>query len=287
MLLIKYILMKLIAIQGILGSFHHEAALKFFKNKHLRFVECSNFKQVCKSVEKEQSHFGVLAIENSIAGSLLPNFSLLEKYNLNIIGEVYLQVNMNLMALPGQKLEDLHTIQSHAVAILQSENFLSQHKNCVFVDKFDTATCAREIYQKRLFGVGAIASKFVAEMYDLEILAWDIQNHSKSFTRFYILSRKELKNSNFNKVSLYFTLKHKSGRLVSLLNNMARLNLNMTKIQSIPLQGNPFEYSFYVDILVDNHENYYQLINQLNNVSSHLKILGEYREDDFFKKELL
>lgn len=276
--------MKIVAIQGILGSFHHEAALKFFKNQNIKLIECLNFQQVCHTTNKKESDFGVLAIENSIAGSLLPNFLLIEKYNLNIIGEIYLQVNMNLMALPGQKLRNLHTIQSHAVAILQSEYFLSKHKNWIFIDKFDTATCAKEIFQKKLFGVGAIASKFVAKMYNLEILASDIQNHSKSFTRFYILSKNKIKDSNFNKVSLYFTLKHKAGRLVRLLNSMEKLNLNMTKIQSIPLQGNPFEYSFYVDLLVNNYSNYYNLINQLYRISSHLKILGEYKEDNSLKK---
>lgn len=276
--------MKSVAIQGTLGSFHHEAALNFFNNQSLKIVECSSFKQVCDFVKRNLSIFGILAVENSIAGSLLPNFTLIEKYDLNIIGEVHLQVSMNLMALSGQKLEDLHTIQSHKVAISQSEDFLSKHENWNLIDKFDTATSAKEIKEKKLIGVGAIASKFVAKMYNLEILVSNIQNHARSFTRFYILSKNKLKNYNFNKVSLYFTLEHKTGTLVSLLNNIERLNLNMTKIQSIPLKGNPFEYSFYVDLLVANHKNYYQLINKLKSISSHLKILGEYREDDFFKK---
>lgn len=279
--------MKSIAIQGTLGSFHHEAALRFFNNSLLKIIECINFKEVCNSVKNNISDFGVLAIENSIAGSLLPNFILIEKFDLNIIGEIHLQVNMNLMALHGQKIENLHTIQSHEIAILQSEIFLSKYQNWKLINKSDTASCAKEVKEKQLNGVGAIASKLVAKMYDLQILMPNIQNYSKSFTRFFILSKKKIIKSKFNKVSLYFTLEHKTGRLVSFLNTMSQLNINMTKIQSIPLQGNPFEYSFYIDLLINNYKNYYELINNLKVFSSHFKILGEYKEDNFLKKNKL
>jgi len=276
--------MNKVAIQGIAGSFHHEAALNYFNKDSITILEQANFKKVCKSVSNNEADYGVIAIENSIAGAILPNFTLIAKNGLHIIGEVHLRVSMNLMALKGQSIKDLHTIQSHAIAILQSEDYLSKHKNWTMIDKFDTASAAKDIVSKNLLGYGAIASKFVAKMYDLEILAEDIQNKTNSFTRFFIVSKTKLEEKEFNKVSLYFTLEHKAGRLVSLLNNMAKLNLNMTKIQSIPLAENPFEYSFYVDILVEKHENYHALLEQLNRITSHLKILGEYKEDDFFKK---
>ena len=278
--------MRKIAIQGIFGSFHHEAAVSFFKEEEIEVVECTNFKNVCISVFENNADFGVLAIENSIAGAILPNFTLIEKYELNIIGEVYLKVSMNLMALKGQKITDLHTVQSHPIAILQSENYLEKHKDWKLIDKFDTASSAKEIFDKKLLGVGAIASKFVAKIYDLEVLKENIQNKNSSFTRFFIVSKKNL-NQKFNKASLYFTLEHKAGRLVSLLNKMALLKLNMTKIQSIPLQENPLEYSFYIDIIVDNVDNYKLLINQLKRISSHFKVLGEYNEDNLFKKYLV
>lgn len=278
--------MKNIAIQGIFGSFHHEAAVSFFKDKEIKIIECSNFKNVCISVYENIAEFGVLAIENSIAGAILPNFTLIEKYGLNIIGEVYLKVSMNLMALKGQKISDLHTVQSHPIAILQSENYLEKHKNWKLIDKFDTASSAKEISDNKLLGYGAIASKFVSKIYDLEILKEDIQNKNNSFTRFFIVSKDNLVE-NFNKASLYFTLEHKAGRLVSLLNKMAKLKLNMTKIQSIPLQENPLEYSFYIDVLIDNIDNYKLLISQLRNISSHFKILGEYVEDNFYNRYLV
>ena len=278
-------LIKSVAIQGILGSFHHQAALKFFNNQLLNIIECTSFEEVCFYVREKKIDFGILAIENSIVGSLLPNFSLIEKFNLNIIGEIYLQVNMNLMAISGQKLENLHTIQSHEVAILQSNKFLSKYQNWNLIKKLDTATCAKEIQEKKLIGVGTIASKFVANMYNLEILVSNIQNYSKSFTRFYILSTKKLKTINFNKVSLYFSVEHKTGSLVKLLNSMDQLNINMTKIQSIPLESNPFKYSFYIDLLIKNYENYYKLIDQIKKNSSHFKILGEYKEDILFKNK--
>ncbi|MCB9202075.1 MAG: prephenate dehydratase [Flavobacteriales bacterium] len=276
--------MKKVAIQGIEGSFHHEAATIYFKESPISIVECSNFKGVCKSVSKGNASYGVLAIENSIAGAILPNFTMIEKYGLHIVGEVHLRVSMNLMVIPGQKLEDIHTVQSHPIAILQSEEYLSKHKDWTLIDKFDTASAAKEIAINNKKGVGAIASKFVAKTYELDILAKDIQNKNNSYTRFFVVSKEKLENADFNKVSLYFTLEHKAGRLVSLLNSMARLNINMTKIQSIPLEENPYEYSFYVDVLVDNHENYRDLLAQLDRISSRVKVLGEYREDDYFRK---
>ncbi len=271
--------MKRVAIQGIQTSFHHKAAEIFFKNKEeISVLECVTFKDLVKSVAGSDADFGVIAVENSIAGAILPNYKLITKHNLKIVGEIYLPVHIHLVALHETDINTISEVWSHPMALLQCEDFLDENYQWNAVKKDDTASCAKIVKQKSLKNVAVLASEESAKEFGLQILKREVQNKSESFTRFFIISKiaKELESS--NKASLYFTLAHKSGRLVSLLDKMARMNLNLTKIQSIPVAENFNEYSFYVDVTYDNIENFNNLLSHLDGITSTLEVLGKYKE---------
>ncbi|WP_297335604.1 prephenate dehydratase [Algoriphagus sp.] len=265
-----------IAIQGIPGSFHHQVALLEF-GKDCKIIPFNTFEPVAKSVVEEIADVAVMAIENSIAGAILPNYELIDRYDLHIWDEFYLPISHQLMALPGQKIEELTQVRSHPMALLQCKQFLGQFPNLLQLDDMDTASVAKRIQDEKLRGTAAIASKIAAASYGLEILAEDIQTVKHNFTRFIILG-KEPKNAPFtDKASLKITIKNESGGLAKLLTMLAKYGLNLSKIQSIPVMEKPWEYAFFIDAVFQNWENYQQAMDQVARDFGELKIFGEYK----------
>tara|TARA_B100000676_G_scaffold306359_1_gene362434 strand:+ start:144 stop:980 length:837 start_codon:yes stop_codon:yes gene_type:complete len=269
--------MKKIAIQGIESSFHEEAAYKYFGN-NIETVKCLSFQDLCDSLKNGNSDYAVMAIENSIAGSLLQNYTLLQEYNFNIIGEIFLRIKMNLMVLPGTKIDDIKIAQSHPIAIRQCSKFLTGLKDVLLEEKEDTAICAKNIAEKKLSNVAAVASESAAEIFGLEILAKSIETNKKNFTRFIILSKTPEKDVLKNKATLFFQLPHDPGALAKILNILAAYSINLTKIQSVPIVGKPYEYNFHVDMIWETYSNYQKAIETIKGISVNLQILGEYKK---------
>jgi prephenate dehydratase len=256
-----------IAIQGVKASFHDVAARKYFSNHEIEPVECPSFKTLSLSLKNCGSDLAVMAIENSIAGSILPNYTLLETYGFKIIGEVYLRIEMDLMALPGQKLEELKFVQSHPMALLQCDDFLASHLYLKVLEGSDTAESAKDIRDKSLVGYAAIASGLAAKTYGLEVLRSGIETNKQNYTRFLVICRGEehTQASNSNKTSIRFEVSDRPGSLARVLEDFSRLSVNMTKIQSVPILGRPYEYSFHVDLewkSRTNYENAMRLVSQ-------------------------
>ncbi|MBI34979.1 MAG: prephenate dehydratase [Flavobacteriales bacterium] len=270
-------MMKKIAIQGIESSFHEEAAYKYFGN-NIETVKCLSFQDLCDSLKNGNSDYAVMAIENSIAGSLLQNYTLLQEYNFNIIGEIFLRIKMNLMVLPGTKIDDIKIAQSHPIAIRQCSKFLTGLKDVLLEEKEDTAICAKNIAEKKLSNVAAVASESAAEIFGLEILAKSIETNKKNFTRFIILSKTPEKDVLKNKATLFFQLPHDPGALAKILNILAAYSINLTKIQSVPIVGKPYEYNFHVDMIWETYSNYQKAIETIKGISVNLQILGEYKK---------
>ena len=269
-----------IAIQGIATSFHEVAAKKHFGND-ITTDECWTFTELCESLNSGKSDFAIMAIENSIAGSLLQNYGLLQDYNFYIIGEVFLRIELNFMALPGTKLNELTVVQSHPIAIRQCTKYLNDLPNIKILEKEDTAGCAKEISDLNLKGYAAIANKAAAPKFGLEILASNIETNKNNFTRFVVLGKKPNENSNNNKATLFFNLPHDPGSLAKILNIFAEHNINLTKIQSVPIVGLPYKYNFHVDIEWKNYQDYQNAKKAILPFIVNLSILGEYEHGDF------
>uniref|UniRef100_UPI00404B6E86 prephenate dehydratase n=1 Tax=Flavobacterium sp. TaxID=239 RepID=UPI00404B6E86 len=269
-----------IAIQGIKGSFHHQVALDYFGSTIL-VNECMSFDSLVESVLKNKSKLAVMAIENSIAGSIIPNYALIDNNNLKIIGEYYLSVHHNFMTLKGQNLHDITEVHSHPMAILQCKEFFKNHPHIKLVEDKDTAETAKRIIDNNLKGIGAIASKTAAELYNLEILASEIQTINNNQTRFVIVAnhQEEIHKSKINKASLKFELQHQSGSLATVLNVMSDCKLNLTKIQSLPIIETPFQYAFFVDITFDAYKDYEKGKQLLEIMTTNFKVLGEYKNN--------
>ena len=267
-----------IAIQGIKGSFHHQVVNEYF-SENVAIDECLSFEELIDSLLSGKSDLAVMAIENSIAGPIIPNYALIDKNNLHIIGEHYLSIHQNLMALKGQKIEDIKEVHSHPMAILQCMDFLKQYPNIKLVEDKDTAETARRIQEKQLTGIAAIASKTASEMYDLEIIAPEIQTIKNNMTRFVIIKKQNsfLPESEINRASIKFELDHKRGSLAAVLNVMSDCKLNLTKIQSLPKIETPWKYSFFVDVTFEKYEDFAKAKTLLNIMAEYFKVLGEYK----------
>lgn len=267
-----------IAIQGIKGSFHHQVAQDYFY-QNIEVDECLSFEELVDSLLSGKSDQAVMAIENSIAGPIIPNYALIDKNNLHIIGEHYLDIHQNLMALKGQKIEDIQEVHSHPMALLQCMEFLKQYPNIKLVEDKDTAETARRIHEKQLKGIAAIASKTASEMYDLEILAPEIQTINNNMTRFVIIKKeKEYAEENeISRASIKFELDHKRGSLAAVLNVMSDCKLNLTKIQSLPKIETPWKYSFFVDVTFEKYEDFAKAKALLTIMAEYFKVLGEYK----------
>jgi prephenate dehydratase len=265
-----------IAIQGIEGSFHHAVAQSYF-DKNIKVICCSSFDQLVISVLENNSTYGVMAIENSIAGSIIPNYALIDQNDLKIVGEYYYQIQHSLLALPNQNIDDILEVHSHPMALLQCKDFFSKFPNIKLVESDDTANAAKEISINNIFNRGAIASKTAAGLYNLQMLEDSIQTISNNVTRFVII-QKELptKNINYNKASLKFILDHKRGSLATVLNVMSDCKLNLTKIQSLPVIETPGKYSFFVDVTFDSSSFFDKAQSILQIMTLELKIFGKY-----------
>ncbi|WP_289029921.1 prephenate dehydratase [uncultured Algoriphagus sp.] len=267
---------QMIAIQGIPGSFHHQVAIQEY-GREAEILTFSTFEEVAKAVFKEEATVGVMAIENSIAGAILPNYDLIDRYGLKIIGEYYLSISHQFMVLPGQKIEDIHEVRSHPMALLQCKAFLNHYPKIKRIDDIDTATVAKRISEQKLKGVAAIASEIAAEIYNLEILVSDIQSVKSNFTRFIFLGKTaQAKDQTPNKASIKITIQNKAGSLARLLTHFSNLHLDLSKIQSIPVIVKPWEYAFFIDLVFDNYHDYHEAMRVAKAEFGELKILGEY-----------
>jgi prephenate dehydratase len=266
-----------IGIQGTVGSFHYEVAKNLFGKKN-EFVECMDFNDIPALLKINQIDKGVMAIENTIAGAILPNYSLIDEYDLHIAGEYYLPIHHHLMALPGQKTDDIREVWSHPMALLQCRKFFRKYPHIKLVEEKDTAEMAKIIQEKQLKGIGAIAGYEAAEIYGLNIIAESIQTNKINATRFVVLDKKNGESvKDFNKASIRFKLSHEPGSLLHILQIFKQYNLNMSKIQSVPIIDKPWEYAFFVDLLIDDIEKYQIAMYKVAQKVIELKILGEYR----------
>ena len=269
-----------IAIQGIKGCFHEQAAYLFYEREGLpkpEIVECASFADLYKQMDAGAADAAIMAIENTVSGGLLPNFELLRKYDRKIKGEVFLRIKQNLMTLPGQKIEDLHEVRSHYMAINQTRKFFEDYPDIRLVEYGDTAKSAADVVRDGVKGVGAIASDLAAEIYGLEIIAEGIETHKQNFTRFLILDDAlQVDQSRINKASMCFTLPHKPGSLTHVLTILSFYDMNLTRIQSLPIPGQEWQYFFYVDIKFNDYERYTQALSAVKPLMTDLNILGEY-----------
>lgn len=269
--------MKRVAIQGIAGSFHEDAARKYFGNEEIEVVECRSFQNVCELIDTDKVDIAVMAIENSIAGSLLMNYSLIRNYHLRIIGEIYIHIQMNLMVLPGVKRKDIREIYSHPVSFLQCNEYLEKYfPNVERKELGDNAKVAKIISDEKINYAAAISNLRSAELYGLQVIDKGVETIKKNYTRFWILSKHGNPTAGTNKASICFEVGHFYGALARVLNIFAEHKINLNKIQSIPILGKPNEYTIHVDIEWEDPEKYDKAIHQVLKSASSLSILGEY-----------
>ena len=272
--------MKKIAIQGVKGCFHEQAARLFYEEHgHIvpDIVECLTFDGLYRSMNEGTADAAVMAIENTVSGGLLPNFELLRKYDRKIKGEVFLRIQQNLMALPGQSIADLKEVRTHYMAINQTREFFKDYPWIRLVESEDTAKSAAEVASENLKGVGAVASMLAADLYGLEILAESIETYKQNFTRFIVFDDAlEVDRSQVNKSSMCFTLPHTPGSLAYVLTILSFYGMNLTRIQSLPIPGQEWQYFFYVDIKFDDYVRYEQALAAVRPLMEDLNILGEY-----------
>ncbi len=267
-----------IAIQGVAGSFHHQVAQEYF-GRQVQVDECMSFQAVADSLLNHQSTAAVMAIENSIAGSILSNYALIDEHNLQVIGEHYIPIQLNLMALQGQTVQEIRKVYSHPMALLQCKDFFRNHPHIELVEDTDTAEVARRIREKGLRNVAAVASKAAAEIYNLEILEEGIQTIKNNSTRFLTLGAAASKKGIFevNKASLKFILESKQGSLVSVLNIIRDFDLDMTKIQSVPVIETPWKYAFFIDVIFEDAKKLQKALEIIEVMTEELKVLGTYK----------
>lgn len=265
-----------VSIQGFEGSFHQVAALQYF-GKDVHVLPCATFKDVIRiAANKKESDGGVMAIENSIAGSILPNYNLLQRSSLQIVGEVYLQIKQNLLVNPGVTLEDIKEVHSHPMALQQCLEFLDKF-NWKLVETDDTALSAKQLHQKRSKHTAAIASKLAAEMFDLDVLAPNIHTQKNNYTRFLILKREAEVDEQANKASVNFHTDHSRGSLAKVLGRIADAGINLSKLQSFPIPGSDFKYSFHADMEFEHLKQFERVVPQLKSITASFNVYGVYR----------
>ncbi|MGH1387979.1 prephenate dehydratase [Kordia sp.] len=269
---------KTIAIQGVQGSNHHKVAQLYF-GEEVQLDECLSFDALVHSLTHEKSSYAIMALENTIAGSIIPNYALIDKNNIHINGEYYLNIHHHLMALPNQTIEDISEVCSHPMALLQCKEYFKQYPHIKLVEDVDTAAVARRIQEKQQKGIAAIATKTAAELFELNVLSSEIQTITSNATRFVILQKqKPIEDiDQVDKASLRFELDHKRGSLATVLNVMSDCKLNLTKIQSLPIIETPWKYAFFVDVTFESYEDYTKALSVLEIMSTTLKVLGAYK----------
>ena len=269
---------KIIAIQGAEGSNHHKVARDFY-GENIQLKECMSFDALVAHLMEGSATDGVMAIENTIAGSIIPNYALIDSNNLHIVGEEYLNIHHHLMALPNQTINSINEVWSHPMALLQCKEFFKKHPHIKLVEDVDTAEVAKRIANKNLKGIAAIAPKIAAEIFGLQVLEDDIQTMKDNATRFVIVQTEKPKvvPSQINKASLKFQLNHKRGSLAAVLNVLSDCKMNLTKIQSLPVIETPWKYSFFVDVTFEKYADYQKLVKIIKIMAEEFKILGTYK----------
>ena len=267
-----------VAIQGIASSFHEVAALSYFKGQDIATIECLSFHRLCESLKDGEADYAVMAIENSIAGSILPNYFLLQEYHFSIVGELYLPIHMHLLALPGVQLKDIKSIESHPMAIRQCTEFLYTLNGVEIRESDDTALSAKRVKELKLKNTAAIANEWAAKKYGLQILEKRIETHKKNFTRFLILTKRSTGTEQANKASLSFEVANEVGSLADALMTFKTHSINLTKIQSIPIIGRPSEYSIHIDVEWRSRKNYDTAMRAVLRQVKNLNVLGEYKK---------
>lgn len=272
---------KKVAIQGIAGSYHDIAAHNYFEGEEIEIIPCNTFRDVIVTIKKDPSVLGLMAIENTIAGSLLQNHELIRESGLNIIGEYKLRISHSLVALPGTTIHDVTEVNSHPIALMQCGDFLDTIPHAKIVEKEDTALSARWIAENKLKGHAAICGKMAAQIYGLEVLAEGIETNKRNFTRFLAIADRWtadeiLRGVDRDKSSLVFALPHTAGSLSKVLSVLSFYDMNLTKIQSLPIIGREWEYLFYIDLTFTDFLRYKQALEAIRPLTKDLKILGEY-----------
>ena len=273
-----FFMIKSVAIQGIKGSFHHIVSQEYF-GETVAISECLSFDTTVENLLNKTTDAAIMAIENSIAGSIIPNYALIDTHHLHIVGEHYLDIQHNLMALSGQNIEDIKEVYSHPMALLQCKEFLKKYPTIKLVEDKDTAEVAERIQKKQLKGIAAIASNLAASIFELNILAESIQTIKHNETRFVIVKRanSEIPEEEINKASIKFELDHKRGSLATILNVVSDCKLNLTKIQSLPKIETPWKYAFFVDVTFEKYSDYKKAKVIMGIMATHFKVLGEYK----------
>jgi len=276
---------KKIAIQGWPGANHEIAAKAYFEEEDIDIVPCLTFPELFDALKHDRDSYGIIAIENTLVGSLLPNYTMLKDSDLVIIGEYKLRIKHQFLALAGQSIDDITEVYSHPMAIMQCQAFFKDYPHIKLIESEDTALSAKHIADGQLKGTGAIASELAADMYKLETLAHNIETNKKNYTRFLIITDKGktevdelLEKGKVNKSSLVFSLPHEEGSLSKILTILAFYSINLTKIQSLPIVGQEWEYLFYVDLTFTDYKRYLQSIDAIRPLTSQLKSLGEYEK---------
>lgn len=275
--------MKRIAIQGVEGSYHDMAAHRYFENEDIELICCATFEELFEQMARDTKVIGMMAIENTIAGSLLHNYELLRESGLSIVGEVKLRISHSIMCLPEDNWEDIKEVNSHPVALAQCRRWLTAHPSIKVVEADDTAGSAEMISRMKMRGHAAICSKFAAPIYGMKILEEGIETNKHNFTRFLVIcdpwQADELCNpTQSDKSSIVFTLPHNEGSLSQVLSIFSFYRINLTKIQSLPIIGREWEYMFYVDLSYCDYMRYRQSIDAVRPLTKQFKILGEYKD---------
>lgn len=274
-----------VAIQGVAGCFHDAAAREYFKGMSIETVPCETFNDMFNLLKLDASMLGIVAIENTIAGSLLQNHELLRQSNMTVVGEYKKYISHSIAALPGQSLDDIVEVNSHPMALRQCEQYLQLHPKMKMVETYDTAGSAKMIAEDNLVGHAAICGRYAAELYGLNVLEDDIQTNKRNFTRFLVVTDPcnapdFKKDKKINKASIAFTLPHSQGSLSAILVIFSFYGMNLTKIQSLPIIGREWEYRFYVNLSFDDYTRYRQSVDAVRPLISDFKILGEYEQFD-------
>lgn len=267
-----------IAVQGEKGCFHEVAARQYFNNDDIDIVPCPTFDQTLLTVKNGEADIAIMAIENARSGSILYNYTLIRESGMKVFGEHNLRIRQNLMALPGQSISDIREIRSHPIALAQCMTFLNHYPKITLIESDDTAGSARQISEEKLKNVAAIASSNAAEIYGLDILAPGIETYKKNYTRFLVIGKPDKSKNEGNKVSICFSTGHKPGSLATVLVRLAELDVNLSKIQSVPRLNGEWEYMFYCDLELPDNTDVDMIINVLDNYTTNLEVLGVYNK---------
>ncbi len=275
--------LKRVTIQGVAGCYHDAAARQYFAGEEIDTIPCDSFQEMFDTLSDDASLIGIMAIENTIAGALLQNHELLRKSHTRIVGEFKMRISHTLAALPGQTIDELTEVNSHPMALRQCEQFLHRHPNLKIIEKFDTAGSAKEIAELNLTGHAAVCGEYAANLYGLNVLQREIETNKRNFTRFLILCDPLIAaellpgESDIDKASIVFTLPHTKGALSKILTILSFYDINLSKIQSMPIVGREWEYRFYADLTFGSYARYRQSIEAVRPLLNDLRILGEYK----------